>query len=82
MAQTPRGGLYGPLYKGHLGVCAIYSETTVEVSLTMFDRRLKTGVDHTNSTVQHGVQGGERQSFTWSLDLLGDILNSHGMIYT
>ena len=29
MAQTPRGGLYGPPPKGHLGVCAIYSETTV-----------------------------------------------------
>ena len=29
MAQTPRGGLYGPPYKGHIGVCAIYSETTV-----------------------------------------------------
>ena len=28
MAQTPRGGLYGPLCQGYLGV-AIYSETTV-----------------------------------------------------
>ena len=27
MAQTPRGGLYGPPSRGHLG--AIYSETTV-----------------------------------------------------
>ena len=29
MAQTPRGGLYEPPCKGHLEVCAIYSETTV-----------------------------------------------------
>ena len=29
MAQTPRGGLYGSPSKGHHGVCAIYSETTV-----------------------------------------------------
>ena len=28
MAQTPKGGLYGPPSQGHLGVCAIYSETT------------------------------------------------------
>ena len=30
MAQTPRGGLYGPPSKGHVGGCAIYSETTVQ----------------------------------------------------
>ena len=29
MAQTPRGGLYGPPSKRHLGGCAIYSETAV-----------------------------------------------------
>ena len=29
MAQCPKGGLYGPPSKGHVGVCAIYSETTV-----------------------------------------------------
>ena len=29
MAQSPRGGLYGPPSKRHVGVCAIYSETTV-----------------------------------------------------
>ena len=36
MAQTPRGGLYGPPEppsKGHHGVCAIYSETTVGAHL-------------------------------------------------
>ena len=32
MAQTPRGGLYGPPSKGHHGVCAIYSESTVLLS--------------------------------------------------
>ena len=30
MAQTPVGGLYGPPSKGPHGVCAIYSETTVD----------------------------------------------------
>ena len=30
MAQSPKGGLYGPPSKGHLGDCAIYFfETTV-----------------------------------------------------
>ena len=28
------GGLCGPPSKGHLGVCAIYSETTVEIGAT------------------------------------------------
>ena len=30
MAQSPKGGLYGPPSKRHIGVCAIYSETTVK----------------------------------------------------
>ena len=32
MAQTRRGGSYGPPSKGHHGVCAIYSETTVNTN--------------------------------------------------
>ena len=31
MAQTPRGGLHGSPSKGHHGVCAVYSETTVNM---------------------------------------------------
>ena len=31
MAQSPKGSLYGPLYKRHLGVCAIYSQSTVYI---------------------------------------------------
>ena len=31
MAQTPMSAVYmDPIFSGHLGVCAIYSETTVE----------------------------------------------------
>ena len=33
MAQTPRGGLYGPPSKGDVEVCAICSETTVCIML-------------------------------------------------
>ena len=32
MAQSPKGCLYGPPSKGLVGVCAIYSETTVVVA--------------------------------------------------
>ena len=35
MAQTPRGGLYKQPCKGHLEVCAIYSETTGIVQKAM-----------------------------------------------
>ena len=31
------GGLYGPPFKGHLGVCAIYSETTVYIHWSGFN---------------------------------------------
>ena len=34
MAQTARGSLYKPPCKGHLEVCAIYSETTVSGTLS------------------------------------------------
>ena len=37
MAQSPKGGLYGPPSKGHLGVCAIYSETTVHEHVAIID---------------------------------------------
>ena len=35
MAQSPKGGVYGPPSKRHIGVCAIYSETTVSAYALM-----------------------------------------------
>ena len=36
MAQSPKGGLYGSRSKGHLGVCAIYSETVNNSNWKLF----------------------------------------------
>ena len=42
MAQTPRGGLYEPPCKGHLEVCAIYSESAHLDTSDISSKLLKT----------------------------------------
>ena len=51
MAQTPRGGLYGPPSKRHPGVCAIYSETTVKQMSIIIPFPQKR--DHTYPSLSH-----------------------------